>query len=174
MDAQFALDLNTTPAEKICPYSDRSVSSGSRTASLDATSKHSSPVPSLSSHDSFKNSQEPRCPVIFTQEVDPNLIKISLDDRIAYLTDFLNFTSHDADVIKRIAPLVNDIIPGLVDDLYAKLFEFDITKKVFMTRNQVFMKAWARRVLTADYSNGKTWAYMDKVGIMHTGVSPFK
>ncbi len=137
MDAQFALDLNTTPAEKICPYSDRSASSGSRTASLDAASKHSSPVPSLSSHDSLKNSEEPRCPVIFTQEVDPNLIKISLDDRIAYLTDFLNFTSHDADVIKRIAPLVNDIIPGLVDDLYAKLFEFDITKKVFMTRNQV-------------------------------------
>lgn len=39
---------------------------------------------------------------------------------------------------------------------------------------QVFMKAWARRVLTADYTNGKTWAYMDKVGIMHTGASPFK
>ena len=39
---------------------------------------------------------------------------------------------------------------------------------------QVFMKAWARRVLTADYSKGKTWAYMDKVGIMHTGASPFK
>lgn len=36
------------------------------------------------------------------------------------------------------------------------------------------MKAWARRVLTADYSNSKTWAYMDKVGIMHTGESPFK
>ena len=36
------------------------------------------------------------------------------------------------------------------------------------------MKAWARRVLTADYRNGKTWAYMDKVGIMHTGASPFK
>ena len=39
---------------------------------------------------------------------------------------------------------------------------------------QVFMKVWARRVLTADYTNGKTWAYMDKVGIMHTGHSPFK
>lgn len=36
------------------------------------------------------------------------------------------------------------------------------------------MKAWARRVLTADYTKGKTWAYMDKVGIMHTGVSSFK
>ena len=36
------------------------------------------------------------------------------------------------------------------------------------------MKAWARRVLTSDYANGKTWVYMDKVGIMHTGHSPFK
>lgn len=77
------------------------------------------------------------CPVIFTQEVDPLLIKNSLEDRVAYLTDFLNFTSYDAEVIKRVGPSVNDIIPGLVDDLYAKLFEFDITKKVFMTRNQV-------------------------------------
>ncbi|KAH9939966.1 Protoglobin-domain-containing protein [Amylocystis lapponica] len=137
------------------------------------------------------------CPY-FTQEVDPLLIKNSLDDRIAYLTDFLNFTSRDSEMIRKVAPSVNDVIPGLVDDLYAKLFEFDITKKVFMTRNQgfdgplpsrledltldsaqivfrkVFMKAWARRVLTADYTKGKTWAYMDKVGIMHTGVSPFK
>ncbi|KDQ49568.1 hypothetical protein JAAARDRAFT_639378 [Jaapia argillacea MUCL 33604] len=139
-----------------------------------------------------------KCPVIFTQEVDPVLIRVSLDDRIAYLTDFLGFTSHDAKIISRIAPLVNGLIPDLVDDMYAKLFEFDITKKVFMQRNQgfdgplpskledltldsaqikfrkVFMKSWARRVLTSDYTSGKTWAYMDKVGIMHTGVSPFK
>lgn len=137
------------------------------------------------------------CPV-FVQEIDPVLLKNSLDDRIAYLTDFVNFSSHDSNIITSIAPHVNAVIPGMVDELYSKLFEFDITKKVFMTRNhgfdgplpekledltldsaqivfrKVFMKAWARRVLTADYSKGKTWAYMDKVGIMHTGVSPFK
>lgn len=69
--------------------------------------------------------------------MDPVLIKNSLEDRVAYLTDFLNFTSYDSEVIKKIGSAVNDIIPGLVDDLYAKLFEFDITKKVFMARNQV-------------------------------------
>lgn len=36
------------------------------------------------------------------------------------------------------------------------------------------MKNWARRVLTSNYSSGKTWAYMDKVGIMHTGIKAFK
>ena len=78
----------------------------------------------------------------FIQEVDPQLIKTSLDDRIAYLTDYLNFTSHDTEILKNIAPHVTTIIPSLVDDLYAKLFEFDITKKVFMTRNQVSMECF--------------------------------
>ena len=73
----------------------------------------------------------------FMQEIDPVLIKNSLDDRVAYLTDFVNFTSHDSDVITAIAPHVNAVIPSMVDDLYSKLFEFDITKKVFMTRNHV-------------------------------------
>jgi len=164
----------------------------------DSSDGSQSPTTTDSSQTPLRSiSTESSCP-IFTQEVDPVLLKNSLEDRIAYLTDFLNFTSHDSDVISQIAPSVNGIIPSLVDSMYAKLFEFDITKKVFMTRNhgfdgplpkrledltldsaqivfrKVFMKAWARRVLTADYSNGKTWAYMDKVGIMHTGVSPFK
>ncbi|KAI0650220.1 Protoglobin-domain-containing protein [Trametes meyenii] len=175
------------------------------------SSKSSSPVPSSShSPTATESSQTPlhsssshtdydahKCPV-FTQEVDPLLIKNSLEDRIAYLTDFLNFGSRDAEIISKIAPSVHEVIPSMVDGMYEKLFEFDITKKVFMNRNQgfdgplphtleeltldsaqivfrkVFMKAWARRVLTADYSNGKTWAYMDKVGVMHTGASPFK
>ncbi|KAJ3551956.1 hypothetical protein NM688_g4414 [Phlebia brevispora] len=202
MDGRFTQNLNTSLTEKICPHSIRSGHSGNNTP--EGGSIYSVQSNSRSSHDSStqptssQQMERHHCPVIFTQEVDPQLIKTSLDDRIAYLTDFLNFTSHDSDTIRKVAPLVNDIIPGLVDDLYAKLFEFDITKKVFMTRNQgfdgplpskledltldsaqitfrkVFMKSWARRVLTSDYSNGKTWAYMDKVGIMHTGHSPFK
>jgi len=39
---------------------------------------------------------------------------------------------------------------------------------------KVFMRAWARRVLTSDYTSDATWKYMDKVGIMHTGVKSFK
>jgi hypothetical protein len=79
----------------------------------------------------------PACPVVFTQEVDEELLRTSLEDRIAYTTDFLNFTSKDSTIIAEIAPLVNQIIPGLVDDMYAKLFEFDITKRIFMSRNSV-------------------------------------
>lgn len=80
---------------------------------------------------------EPRCPVIMTQEVDEDMLRTSLEDRIAYLTDFLGFTSRDAEVITRVAPMVHGLIPTLVDGMYEKLFEFDVTKRVFMSRNQV-------------------------------------
>ncbi|KAH9938352.1 Protoglobin-domain-containing protein [Fomitopsis serialis] len=189
-------DLDSYSQDTTCPfaqYGDRverpSFDDTSDRTTTSATDSSSTLLRSASSSSS--------CPV-FVQEIDPVLLKNSLDDRVAYLTDFVNFTSRDSDIITSIAPHVNAAIPSMVDELYSKLFEFDITKKVFMTRNhgfdgplpekledltldsaqivfrKVFMKAWARRVLTADYSKGKTWAYMDKVGIMHTGVSPFK
>ncbi|KAI0332406.1 hypothetical protein GY45DRAFT_1320908, partial [Cubamyces sp. BRFM 1775] len=203
MQSQFSSLTLDISEPLVCPFSGSVVSEKSSKSSSPVPSSSHSPTATESSHTPLNSSSshstydQYRCPV-FTQEVDPLLIKTSLEDRIAYLTDFLNFTSRDAEVISKIAPSVNDVIPSMVDGMYAKLFEFDITKKVFMTRNQgfdgplpqtleeltldsaqivfrkVFMKAWARRVLTADYSSGKTWAYMDKVGIMHTGASPFK
>lgn len=72
-----------------------------------------------------------------TQEIDPELLKTSLEDRVRYLRDFLNFHAHDAELIKKVGPLVYGLIPKIVDDLYAKLFEFDVTKQVFMQRNEV-------------------------------------
>ncbi|KAJ3880946.1 Protoglobin-domain-containing protein [Lentinula edodes] len=140
------------------------------------------------------------CPISnpTTQEISPSLLRTSLPDRINYIKDFLMFGTPDQDILHKVAPLVNDLIPQVVDDLYAKLFEFDVTKQVFLKRNEgfdgpipsrledltldspqlvyrkIFMKSWARRVLTSDYSSGKTWAYMDKVGIMHTGVKSFR
>ncbi|KAJ7593495.1 Protoglobin-domain-containing protein [Mycena floridula] len=147
----------------------------------------------------FPDKSAGACPVQTSiQEVDPELLRESLDDRMVYLKDFLRFGKEDQEIINKVAPLVNELIPEVVDKLYAKLFEFDITKQVFLERNQgfdgplpatlddltldspqliyrkIFMKNWARRVLTSDYSSGKTWAWMDKVGIMHTGVKAFK
>jgi hypothetical protein len=71
------------------------------------------------------------------QEVDEQLLRISLDARVAYLTDFIGFTTADAAVLTAVAPLVHDLIPAVVDSMYTKLFEFDITKRVFMSRNAV-------------------------------------
>lgn len=122
---------SSMPGQKICPHSGQVA--GDDTSSFHTTTSSHESSTNPTSH----NPESPSCPVVFMQEVDPVLLKTSLEDRIAYLTDFLNFTAHDAAVIKQIAPVVNDIIPGMVDDLYSKFFEFDITKQVFMTRNQV-------------------------------------
>ncbi|KAH9844098.1 Protoglobin-domain-containing protein [Rhodofomes roseus] len=191
-----AFDFDSYSRDTTCPFAQYG-HLAERPSLDDSSERTNTPTTDSSSTLLRSTSSASSCPV-FVQEIDPVLLKNSLEDRVAYLTDFVNFSSHDSDVITSIAPHVNAVIPGMVDELYSKLFEFDITKKVFMTRNQgfdgplpekledltldsaqivfrkVFMKAWARRVLTADYSKGKTWAYMDKVGIMHTGVSPFK
>ncbi|KZV73417.1 hypothetical protein PENSPDRAFT_648950 [Peniophora sp. CONT] len=137
-------------------------------------------------------------PIPTMQEIDPEAIRLHLEDRMRYLKDFLGFGVKDQEIMKRIAPIVSETINETVERLYANLFEFDITKKVFMERNdgfdgelperledlkldspqlvyrKIFMRTWCRRVLMADYTSGKTWAYMDKVGIMHTGVKSFK
>ncbi|KIY67485.1 hypothetical protein CYLTODRAFT_353119 [Cylindrobasidium torrendii FP15055 ss-10] len=133
-----------------------------------------------------------------TQEIDPEELRTSIETRMAYLTDFLGFRRRDQEVLTKVSPLIYESIPDLVDKLYSKLFEFDITKQVFLYRNEgfdgplpskvddltlespqlvyrkIFMKTWARRVLTADYMNVKTFQYLDKVGLMHTGAKSFK
>ncbi|THU92160.1 hypothetical protein K435DRAFT_214205 [Dendrothele bispora CBS 962.96] len=62
---------------------------------------------------------------------------------------------------------------GFDGPLPAKLEDLTLDSPQLVYR-KIFMKAWARRILTSDYSSPKTWAYMDKVGIMHTGVKSFK
>jgi hypothetical protein len=72
----------------------------------------------------------PPAPLIYAQPIDAAALDLSLDERVAYLTDFLGFTSADADALARARPLVLELVPALVDSLFDKLFEFDITKKV--------------------------------------------
>lgn len=134
-----------------CPYA--SSSAAQRRTSFDSDTSgrtgqsDSSQTPLQSSSTSQQSLPVPTgkaCPAVFTQEIDPVLLRVSLDDRMAYLTDFLNFTSRDAEVITKIAPAVEGMIPSLVDEIYAKLFEFDITKRVFMTRNQASLERYRR------------------------------
>ncbi|KAK1231457.1 hypothetical protein PQX77_005437 [Marasmius sp. AFHP31] len=182
-----------------CPF--KAEQGHTSTSTIHASNNRATPPPASDSgsEDSYDPTPEKKgCPVVMCQEIDERLLRKHLPTRIAYLTDFLNFGMEDAEAILEVSPMIHDVIPDLVDGMYEKLFEFDVTKKVFLQRNQgfagdlpkrledltldspqlvfrkVFMKSWARRVLTADYTSDVTWAYMDKVGIMHTGASPFK
>lgn len=133
--------VDSSPETLVCPFAGQPKpaslnSSSTRSESPTATEHSQTPLHSASSHTDYEPPQ--KCP-IFTQEVDPLLIKTSLEDRVAYLTDYLGFTSRDAELISKIAPTVNEVIPTMVDGMYAKMFEFDITKKIFLNRNQVRM-----------------------------------
>jgi len=85
------------------------------------------------------------------------------------------------------------LTPTVPDAVYAKLLSFDITAGSFVPRNtgyegetaksvqeltlespqivfrKDFLKNYLVKLVTADYESEKTWEYMDKVGIMHSG-----
>lgn len=88
---------------------------------------------------------------------DEAYVSSSLDARVQYLTDFIEFTSDDADALRDAAPLLTPVIPGvrssrwrdssrltltqgssstrqLIDAVYVKLFHYPVTKAVFVER----------------------------------------
>ncbi|CAE6338425.1 unnamed protein product [Rhizoctonia solani] len=132
------------------------------------------------------------------QHVDVNLINTDLQARVDYLTKFIEFRPEDAEALHNAAPIVKPLVSGAVDAVYEKLFSFDITRATFMVRNtgftgklaekledvnhqseqikfrKDFLKLWLIKVFTADYNDPKTFEYLDRVGIMHTGKAGFK
>ena len=99
------------------------------------------PHPRCPASGSLADSEDAVCPVTgasapppdlnpSTQEVDPELLRTSIAARMTYLKDFLGFKRYDQEILSKVAPLVYESIPPVVDRLYAKLFEFDVTKQV--------------------------------------------
>ncbi|CAE6464570.1 hypothetical protein ACGC1H_006048 [Rhizoctonia solani] len=132
------------------------------------------------------------------QHVDANLINVDLQARVDYLTKFIEFGPADAEALHGAAPIVKPLVGAAVDAVYEKLFAFDITRVTFMARNtgftgklaekledinhnseqikfrKDFLKLWLVKIFTADYNDPKTFEYLDRVGVMHTGKAGFK
>lgn len=130
--------------------------------------------------------------------VDREALYTSLPDRVAYLTSFLEFTESDADTLNEAALILEPFITTLVDRVYAHLFQFSVTKEVFLPRasghegpmvadlshltledDQIkerkrFFSMYIKKLITSDYNDFKTWEYYDKVGLMHTGEAGLK
>ncbi|CAE6449363.1 unnamed protein product [Rhizoctonia solani] len=132
------------------------------------------------------------------QHVDANLINTDLQARVDYLVKFIEFGPEDAQALHGAAPIVKPLVSAAVDAVYEKLFSFDITRVTFMSRNtgftgklaekledinhnseqikfrKDFLKLWLIKIFTADYNDPKTFEYLDRVGVMHTGKAGFK
>ncbi|CAE7211388.1 unnamed protein product [Rhizoctonia solani] len=136
------------------------------------------------------------CPIL--NRVDPAQLETSLPKRVEYIAKFMEFGPEDAAALRAAAPIVKQITNSAVDAVYEKLFSFDVTRATFLSRNtgfegklatrleeitheteqikfrKDFLRAWMFKVFTADYTDIKTFEYLDKVGLMHTGPAAFQ
>lgn len=130
------------------------------------------------------------------QSIDPKSLS-TLQTRITYLKSFTNFTEADAAALHAARPVVEALIPTIVDAVYKKLLSYDITAKAFVPRQtgydgvaptkveeldlehpmvkfrMGFLKGYLQKLVVMDYDDSRTWEYFDKVGIMHTGAAGF-
>lgn len=135
------------------------------------------------------------------QHFDPSSFN-HLTSRIAYLKSFLNFSSEDGAAIQSAKSLLSPAVPSVVDAVYQQLLSFDITAKHFVQQQpeenapdsvaiavedlsvdhpniqhrKDFLKTYlVKLVSNSDWSDTSPfWAYLDKVGQMHTGIAGFK
>ncbi|KAJ3123764.1 hypothetical protein HK098_001651 [Nowakowskiella sp. JEL0407] len=110
--------------------------------------------------------------------------------RFTYVSSFIGFDETDTKAIKNAAGHLAPLVPAVVDAVYAKLFSFDITKKVFATKMDQYngkvindvsqltqtseqikfrkehLGKYLVKLVTAEY-DAKMVAYLDKVALIH-------
>ncbi|KAK7190876.1 hypothetical protein DPSP01_007859 [Paraphaeosphaeria sporulosa] len=112
-----------------------------------------------------------------------------LETRVRYLHSFLDFSSRDIEALISGAKYIKALIPALVNIVYKKLLQYDITARAFETRStsyegpvdmnlnetspqilhrKMFLRAYLTK-LCSDPSKMEYWEYLDKVGMMHVG-----
>ncbi|CAF2545100.1 unnamed protein product [Rotaria sp. Silwood2] len=69
------------------------------------------------------------------EHIEKRLLNTNLRYRFDYVSKFLNFTTDDIAVLNSFAKIAQPQIPSLVDTIYQKLFEYDITKNYFLKQN---------------------------------------
>lgn len=66
------------------------------------------------------------------EHIERRLLNTNLRYRFDYIAKFLNFTEGDITALNNFEKIAHAQIPALVDAIYQKLFEYDITKNYFM------------------------------------------
>lgn len=124
-------------------------------------------------------------------QIDEARLESDLGYRFNYLTEFMGFGEEDVEVIHASAELLAPLVPGLVDAVYDKLFQYTATKRHFLPKHAGYdgpiadeldqltmdheqiqfrkghLKNYLVKLVTADYDE-KLVAYLDLVGNIHT------
>ncbi|KAI0486874.1 Protoglobin-domain-containing protein [Xylaria cf. heliscus] len=123
------------------------------------------------------------------KHIDRKDLYTNLETRIQYLHSFLDFSSRDIEALITGSKYIKALIPALVNIVYHKLLQYDITARAFQTRStsyegpvdvtltdnspiilhrKTFLRAYLNK-LCSDPSTMEFWYYLDKVGMMHVG-----
>jgi hypothetical protein len=119
------------------------------------------------------------------EHIDRKSLYTSLPSRIAYLHSFLDFSSRDIDALQSGSKYIKQLIPAVVNIVYKKLLQYDITARAFQTRStsyegpidedvldeespqiihrKSFLTAYLKKIC-ADPNRMEFWEYLDKVG----------
>ncbi|KAI0122930.1 Protoglobin-domain-containing protein [Xylariales sp. AK1849] len=123
------------------------------------------------------------------KHIDRRDLYTNLEARIQYLHTFLDFSSNDIEALISGSKYIKQLIPAIVNIVYHKLLQYDITAHAFQTRStsyegpvdlnlhddspqimhrKMFLRAYLAK-LCSDPSTMEFWEYLDKVGMMHVG-----
>ncbi|KAE8375110.1 Protoglobin-domain-containing protein [Aspergillus bertholletiae] len=122
------------------------------------------------------------------KHVDRKALYTRLEARVTYLQEFLDFNSADVEALTTGSKYIKALIPAVVNIVYKKLLEQDITARAFHTRDtsderpieefyneespqilrrKMFLR-WYLTKLCSDPTQTEFWRYLNKVGMMHT------
>ncbi|OCK85371.1 hypothetical protein K432DRAFT_377722 [Lepidopterella palustris CBS 459.81] len=123
------------------------------------------------------------------QHIGRKELYTNLEMRIQYLHSFLDFSSNDIEALVSGSKYIKALIPAIVNIVYKKLLQYDITARAFETRStsyegpvdlsldenspqilyrKMFLRGYLNK-LCSDPSRMEFWEYLDKVGMMHVG-----
>jgi hypothetical protein len=127
-----------------------------------------------------------------TEHIDSRRLNEDLRYRFEYISKFLNFTNDDISSLNSFASIALPLMPVIVDAVYRKLFQFDITKNFFVLRNDGFdgelkdnqtftldsaqmtyrrdmLSEYLKRLLLQNQWTDDFLQYLSRVGKIHTG-----
>ena len=125
------------------------------------------------------------------EQIDEPRLESDVLYRFDYLARFIGFCQDDIAAIGAAAPLLDPLVPALVDAVYDKLFSYDATKRHFVPRQSGYdgelpdsieslsqehemiqfrkqhLGRYLRALVTRPY-NEKMVQYLNRVGEIHT------
>lgn len=66
------------------------------------------------------------------ENIDTNRLHVDLRYRFDYLSQFLEFSQIDINILNQLSIVIQPLIPVIVDDIYRKLFSFDLTQNYLL------------------------------------------